>query len=76
MATKLPISILFSARAVALRKPFCNALTRTTRTVHDPARGRRSNLLCKPATILYNKVTIKDARQAVPDVRSRSVCRG
>jgi len=23
------------------------------------------NLLCKPATILYNKVTIKDARQAV-----------
>ena len=44
---------------------FCNALTNNKDGFTTLLAVIAPNLLCKPATILYNKVTIKDARQAV-----------
>ena len=44
---------------------FCNALTNNKDGFTTLLAVIAPNLLCKPPTILYNKVTIKDARQAV-----------
>ena len=60
------MSICLSVRAAAPSKQaFCNALTNNKDGFTTLLAVIAPNLLTKPPTILYNKVTIKDARQAV-----------
>jgi 5,6,7,8-tetrahydromethanopterin hydro-lyase len=52
-----------SAREAApSRRPTCIALTNNKDGFTTLLALVTPNLMCKPATILYNKVTIKDAR--------------
>ena len=59
------IDLLLGPRGSAVETAFCNALTNNKDGFTTLLAVVTPNLLCKPATILYNKVTIKDARQAV-----------
>ena len=59
------IDLLIGPRGSAVESAFCNALTNNKDGFTTLLAVIAPNLLCKPATILYNKVTIKDARQAV-----------
>src|SRR5512145_1219424 len=59
------IDLLLGPRGSAVETAFCNALTNNKDGFTTLLAVIAPNLLCKPATILYNKVTIKDARQAV-----------
>ena len=57
--------MLLGPRGSAVETAFCNALTNNKDGFTTLLAVVAPNLLCKPPTILYNKVTIKDARQAV-----------
>ena len=59
------IDLMVGPRGSAVETAFCNALTNNKDGFTTLLAVVAPNLLCKPATILYNKVTIKDARQAV-----------
>ena len=59
------IDLLIGPRGSAVESAFCNALTNNKDGFTTLLAVIAPNLLCKPPTILYNKVTIKDARQAV-----------
>ena len=59
------IDLLIGPRGSAVEQAFCNALTNNKDGFTTLLAVVAPNLLCKPPTILYNKVTIKDARQAV-----------
>lgn len=59
------IDLILGPRGSAAETAFCNALTNNKDGFTTLLAVVAPNLLCKPATILYNKVTIKDARQAV-----------
>ena len=59
------IDLLLGPRGSAVETAFCTALTNNKDGFTTLLAVVAPNLLCKPATILYNKVTIKDARQAV-----------
>lgn len=59
------IDLIVGPRGSAAETAFCNALTNNKDGFTTLLAVVAPNLLCKPATILYNKVTIKDARQAV-----------
>ena len=59
------IDLIIGPRGSAAETAFCNALTNNKDGFTTLLAVVAPNLLCKPATILYNKVTIKDARQAV-----------
>jgi len=59
------IDLLVGPRGSAVEQAFCNALTNNKDGFTTLLAVIAPNLLCKPPTILYNKVTIKDARQAV-----------
>src|SRR5512144_502221 len=59
------IDLLIGPRGSAVEQAFCNALTNNKDGFTTLLAVVTPNLLCKPPTILYNKVTIKDARQAV-----------
>src|SRR5215471_11107432 len=59
------IDLLVGPRGSAVEQAFCNALTNNKDGFTTLLAVITPNLLCKPPTILYNKVTIKDARQAV-----------
>ena len=59
------IDLMVGPRGSAVESAFCNALTNNKDGFTTLLAVVAPNLLCKPATILYNKVTIKDARQAV-----------
>ncbi len=59
------IDLLIGPRGSAVETAFCNALTNNKDGFTTLLAVVTPNLLCKPATIVYNKVTIKDARQAV-----------
>ena len=59
------IDLLIGPRGSAVETAFCNALTNNKDGFTTLLAVIAPNLLCKPPTILYNKVTIKDARQAV-----------
>ncbi len=59
------IDLLLGPRGSAVEAAFCNALTNNKDGFTTLLAVVTPNLLCKPPTILYNKVTIKDARQAV-----------
>src|SRR5512144_699542 len=59
------IDLLIGPRGSAVETAFCNALTNNKDGFTTLLAVIAPNLLTKPPTILYNKVTIKDARQAV-----------
>ena len=59
------IDLIMGPRGSAAETAFCNALTNNKDGFTTLLAVIAPNLQCKPNTILYNKVTIKDARQAV-----------
>lgn len=59
------IDLMIGPRGSAAETAFCNALTNNKDGFTTLLAVIAPNLACKPNTILYNKVTIKDARQAV-----------
>ena len=59
------IDLLMGPRGSAAETAFCNAMTNNKDGFTTLLAVIAPNLACKPNTILYNKVTIKDARQAV-----------
>jgi 5,6,7,8-tetrahydromethanopterin hydro-lyase len=58
------IDLLMGPRGSAVETAFCNALTNNKDGFTTLLAVVAPNLLCKPNTMLFNKVTIKDARQA------------
>jgi 5,6,7,8-tetrahydromethanopterin hydro-lyase len=59
------IDLIMGPRGSAAETAFCNALTNNKHGFTTLLAVVAPNLLCKPATILYNKVTINNANQAV-----------
>ena len=59
------IDLIMGPRGSAVETAFCNALTNNKDGFTSLMAVVAPNLLCKPATILFNKVTIKGAEQAV-----------
>ncbi|MDR3099284.1 MAG: formaldehyde-activating enzyme [Paraburkholderia sp.] len=59
------IDLLIGPRGSAAEVAFCNALTNNKDGFTSLLAVVAPNLLAKPNTILFNKVTIKGARQAV-----------
>ncbi len=59
------IDLIIGPRGSAVETAFCNALTNNKDGFTSLLAVVAPNLLCKPATILFNKVTIKGAKQAV-----------
>lgn len=59
------IDLIIGPRGSAAETAFCNSLTNNKDGFTSLLAVVAPNLPCKPNTILYNKVTIKDARQAV-----------
>jgi 5,6,7,8-tetrahydromethanopterin hydro-lyase len=59
------IDLIMGPRGSAAETAFCNALTNNKDGFTALLAVVEPNLLCKPNTILYNKVTIKGAEQAV-----------
>lgn len=59
------IDLIVGPRGSAAEAAFCNSLTNNKDGFTSLLAVIAPNLACKPNTILYNKVTIKDARQAV-----------
>ncbi len=59
------IDLLIGPRGSAAETAFCNALTNNKDGFTSLLAVIGPNLLCKPATVMFNKVTIKGAGQAV-----------
>src|SRR5499425_1736103 len=59
------IDLIIGPRGSAAETAFCNALTNNKDGFTSLLAGVAPNLLTKPNTILFNKVTIKGAKQAV-----------
>ncbi len=59
------IDLLIGPRGSAVETAFCNALTNNTDGFTSLLAVIAPNMACKPNTILFNKVTIKGAKQAV-----------
>jgi 5,6,7,8-tetrahydromethanopterin hydro-lyase len=59
------IDLIIGPRGSAAETAFANALTNNKEGFTTLLAVVAPNLLCKPATILFNKVTIKGAKQAV-----------
>jgi 5,6,7,8-tetrahydromethanopterin hydro-lyase len=59
------IDLIMGPRGSAAEAAFCNALTNNKDGFTALLALVAPNLACKPNTILYNKVTIKGAKQAV-----------
>jgi 5,6,7,8-tetrahydromethanopterin hydro-lyase len=59
------IDLIMGPRGSAAETAFCNALTNNKDGFTSLLAVVAPNLLCKPPTILFNKVTIKGAKQAV-----------
>ena len=59
------VDLLIGPRGSAVETAYCHALTNNKDGFTTLLALIAPNLMCKPPTILYNKVTIKDARQAV-----------
>src|SRR6187431_2163057 len=59
------IDLLIGPRGSPVEAAFCNALTNNKDGFTSLLAVIAPNLLCKPPTILFNKVTIKGAKQAV-----------
>src|ERR1700709_1470130 len=59
------IDLIMGPRGSAVESAFTHALTNNKDGVNSLLAVIAPNLLCKPPTILFNKVTIKGAKQAV-----------
>jgi 5,6,7,8-tetrahydromethanopterin hydro-lyase len=59
------IDLIMGPRGSAAETAFANALTNNKDGFTTLLAVVAPNLLCKPATVLFNKVTIKGAKQAV-----------
>ena len=59
------IDLLIGPRGSAAETAFANALTNNKDGFTSLLAVIAPNLLCKPATVMFNKVTIKGAKQAV-----------
>ena len=59
------IDLLIGPRGSAAEAAFCNSLTNNKDGFTALLAVIAPNLACKPSTVMFNKVTIKDARQAV-----------
>jgi 5,6,7,8-tetrahydromethanopterin hydro-lyase len=59
------IDLIMGPRGSAVETSFCNALTNNKDGFTSLLAVVAPNLPCKPNTILFNKVTIKTAKQAV-----------
>ncbi len=59
------IDLLIGPRGSAAEQAFCNSLTNNKDGFTSLLAVIAPNLPCKPNTCMFNKVTIKDARQAV-----------
>jgi len=59
------VDLLLGPRGSAVETAYCIGLTNNKDGFTTLLALVAPNLMCKPPTILYNKVTIKDARQAV-----------
>lgn len=59
------IDLLIGPRGSAAESAFCNALTNNKDGFTSLLAVVAPNLMCKPATVMFNKVTIKGAKQAV-----------
>jgi 5,6,7,8-tetrahydromethanopterin hydro-lyase len=59
------VDLIMGPRGSAAEMAFCNALTNNKDGFTSLLAVVAPNLLCKPNTILFNKVTIKGAKQAV-----------
>jgi 5,6,7,8-tetrahydromethanopterin hydro-lyase len=59
------IDLIMGPRGSAAESAFANALTNNKDGFTSLLAVIAPNLLCKPATVLFNKVTIKGAKQAV-----------
>jgi len=59
------IDLIIGPRGSAAEAAFCNSLTNNKDGFTSLLAVIAPNLPCKPNTVMFNKVTIKDARQAV-----------
>jgi 5,6,7,8-tetrahydromethanopterin hydro-lyase len=59
------IDLIIGPRGSAAETAFCNCLTNNKDGFTSLLAVVAPNLLCKPATVMFNKVTIKGAKQAV-----------
>jgi 5,6,7,8-tetrahydromethanopterin hydro-lyase len=59
------IDLIVGPRGSAAETAFCNCLTNNKDGFTSLLAVVAPNLLCKPATVMFNKVTIKGAKQAV-----------
>ena len=59
------IDLILGPRGSAAETAFATALTNNKDGFTSLLAVVAPNLLCKPATVMFNKVTIKDAKQAV-----------
>lgn len=59
------IDLIIGPRGSPAETAFANSLTNNKDGFSSLLAVLEPNLVCKPSTILYNKVTIKDAKQAV-----------
>ncbi len=59
------IDLIVGPRGSAAETAFCNALTNNKDGFTSLLAVVAPNLLCKPNTVMFNKVTIKGAKQAV-----------
>ena len=59
------IDLLIGPRGSAVEAAFCNALTNNKDGFTSLLAVVAPNLACKPNTVMFNKVTIKGAKQAV-----------
>ena len=59
------IDLIIGPRGSAAETAFANTLTNQKEGVNGLLAVLEPNLMVKPATVMFNKVTIKDAKQAV-----------
>ena len=59
------VDLIMGPRGSAVETAFCNCLTNNKDGFTSLLAVVAPNLLCKPATVMFNKVTIKGANQAV-----------
>ncbi|MGA8055845.1 MAG: formaldehyde-activating enzyme [Burkholderiales bacterium] len=59
------IDLIIGPRGSAAESAFCNALTNNKDGFTSLLAVIAPNLACKPSTVMFNKVTIKGAKQAV-----------
>lgn len=59
------VDLIIGPRGTSAEAAFCNALTNQKRGMNGLLAVLAPNLMTKPATVMFNKVDIKNAKQAV-----------